>query len=136
MKNLIVTLLLCLTGMVSVAQLGYTVEEIVEKFGSKYELGYTDDSTFYMFYPKAEITKDYTSPLFAYFTSDKKDGICIAKKLFYPLSDLNKTISEYNEKLVKESDLKWIDYEKGIIYIVKIHRDINLFSILSLLKID
>lgn len=134
MKNLIATLLLCLTGMVSVALLGFSVEEIAEKYGSEYEVGYTDDSTFYLFYPNLKLSKDKTCPMFAYFTTDKKDGLCFAKKLIFPIGELNKKIAEYNEKYVKESELMWNDYKKGIIYIISIHRDINLFSVLSFFK--
>lgn len=93
MKSLIATLLLCLTGMVSVAQLGYSVEEIAEKYGSEYEVGYTDDSTFYMFYQDFRLSDDKTCPMFAYFTTDKKDGLCFAKKLIFPIGDLNKKIT-------------------------------------------
>ncbi len=134
MKSILTTLLLCLTGMVSVAQLGYSVEEIVEKYGNDYEVGYTDDSVFYFIFSQVKLYKnsDKTYPLVTYFTSDKKDGICFLKMVIYPIDEINKRITEYNEKYVKESNLVWIDYENNIKYILRVFREKQTFTISSL----
>jgi|GEM_PF-2122723 len=138
MKKLIVSLLLTLPQVVAVAQIGYTLNEVIELFGRDYEVGYNNDSIFYLFYNQVEAYKDNSQKydLIAYFTSDKTDALCFAKTVIMPISEINHVISTYNKKYVKLSDLKWQDYESNIIYYVKaIHKD-EVFTVTSILTLE
>ncbi|MDI3527792.1 MAG: hypothetical protein PWR03_1975 [Tenuifilum sp.] len=136
MKRIIILLAILAFALKGEAQLGYTLEEIIQKYGDNYSVGYNSDSLFYAIFENVKAGRsDKKTVMITLFNSDKRDAICIGKLVVYSIDEINEKVDNFNKKYVKESELVWKDYEKGITYIIDIDRNKGLFTITSLIDL-
>ncbi|QKG79304.1 hypothetical protein [Tenuifilum thalassicum] len=136
MNKILIALFVLTWALPGKTQLGYTLEEIIQKYGDNYSVGYNSDSLFYAIFENVKAGRsEKKTVMITLFNSDRKDAICIGKLIVYSLDEINEAVDKFNKKYVKKSELEWKDYENGILYIIDIDRNRGLFTITSLIDL-
>lgn len=126
-KLLLIVLMIGIIWNPVQAQLLETKSDIIEEYGQDYETGTSDAGREYIIYEleiTTEISGTYTLAKVFFFT-EMEDGekICTLWKQLEPSSETNYNITLLKDKYVQIDDLKWKDFEYGVIYEIEVDRE-------------
>ena len=125
MKPCLTLLLSLFLGLHSVnAQVGYTRDEVIKKFGSNFhKTGVSELGEQYIIYQMQDTsaTGSYTKTMGFYFKKSGSDTLyCNEQFIMEPLSELKKWVSYLDSKFEKISKQQYRDKQNKMIYRVSI----------------
>lgn len=113
-------LFLFLFAPVAEAQILQTREQVLESYGEPFSSGVSRSGENYMFYKvpvKTETSGTFYQCKVLYFKPFANGSeTCYKWKIIEPASEAPDNISSFTRQLVQLDDLKWKDFDKGIIY--------------------
>ena len=115
-KLLLVVIMFVFVGQ-AMAQVGYTKQQVIQRQGTEYEIGWDDDGELILHY--VHYTHNGHKYLTYYFFN--KDNMCIASGIADSIGKANDYIKLFDKKFVLIDKLKWKDYETGLIYKMKLN---------------
>ena len=130
MKTILLLLLLQLAAVsAAYPQIMQTLKQVIDTKGAIHGSGYTeaDSNGFSLYYITFETQMEtvhsgkYTETRAFYFTEKKPDAICFMWKIIEPISEVNSNVKYYNLHMVKLDDLKWKDYQTGLVYSITLN---------------
>lgn len=121
-------LFLFLFAPIASAQILQSRDQVIKEYGEPFCQGITDNGDSYLYYKIPMSTKtsgNYLQRKVLFF-KEFRDGTqtCYKWKIIEPSSEASVNISSFTRQLVQLDDLKWKDYDKGILYGMEVNSEV------------
>ena len=120
LKIMLLGVLVVMSNLKVHGQIGQSRSDIIKDLKNSYKTDVTDNGIKYIYYEeeyKTERSSTYDRRTVIYFTTlDDGTEVCNFWKIMEPSSETNPWVSYLKNNMVEAGNMKWKDYETGILY--------------------